>query len=148
MSKPYFMKFLISILSCSLLVLLLQCKTPDYTPDDYPAAQIHFGSGGGFAGTYTHYYLFENGELFTNSTTDKNYKKIKKIKKNQVSQIFSNYEFLKLDEYNLDEPGNMTYYIRFKNNKNDHKIQWGGNNIQVDKNVEIMYKVLTGLAKS
>jgi hypothetical protein len=140
------MKFIISILIISSLLFFQYCKTTSYTPDDYPAGQIIFGSGGGFAGTYNHYYLFENGALYKNSTVDTSFQKVKKIKKNQTTQIFSNYEFLNLKDYSMDEPGNMTYYIHFKNKDINHKIQWGGTNEQVDKKVETMYGILMKLA--
>ena len=141
------MKYLIPVLILSVPILFQYCKTTTYTPDDYPAGQIQFGSGGGFAGTYHHFYLFENGELYKNSTTDKTYQKVKKVKKSQVTQIFNNYELLGLKNYKLNDPGNISYYIHFKNKGLDHKIQWGGNNEQVDKNVETIYNILTGLSK-
>ena len=141
------MKFLIAILIISSFFIYQSCKTTTYTPDDYPEGQIVFGSGGGFAGTYNHYYLFENGELFKNSTIDTSYQKVKKLKKAQTSQLFSNYEFLRLKDYSFNEPGNMSYYIHFKNKDINHKIQWGSTTEQVDRNVENFYKTLMKFTK-
>ncbi len=141
------MKYLIPILILSVCLLIQNCKTTAYTPDDYPENQIIFGSGGGFAGTYNYYYLFENGELYKNSTTDEKYLKVKKVKKNQVKQVFNNYDLLKLKDYTFNDPGNISYFIHFKNKEVDHKIQWGGGNEVIDKNVDTMYKILMSFTK-
>jgi len=141
------MKYLIPILILATLFLFQYCKSSKYTPEDYPAKQITFGSGGGFAGTYTHYYLFDNGQLFTNSTADKTYKKLKKVKKAQVTQIFRNFEVMNMKSYQVNDPGNMSYYMEFKEKESSHKIQWGGNNQKLNKNVQTIYDILMSLTK-
>jgi len=141
------MKYLVPVVLFASLFLFQYCKSGKYTPEDYPDAQIMFGSGGGFAGTYNHYYLFENGELFKNSTAKPAFEKVKKVKKSVAKQIFNNYKTFKFQEYQLDDPGNMSYYMEYKNGDNKHKIQWGGNNQKIDPNVQTIYKILTNLTK-
>ncbi len=141
------MKFLVPLMILSCLFLFQYCKTTTYTPENYPARQIVFGSGGGFAGTYNHFYLFENGELYKNSSTDAAYKKVKKLKKQQVAQLFNNYEKMGLKDYKINDPGNMSFYVEFKIGDNNHKMLWGGTNETVDPNVKTIYSILTRFTK-
>ncbi len=135
------MKYLIPVLILSAVFLFQYCKSGKYTPDDYPDAQIVFGSGGGFAGTYNNYYLFENGVIFKNSTSDKAFKKVKKIKKEEARQIFNNFETFNLKDYNFNDPGNLNYFLELKTKEGNHKIQWGGSQ-EVDGKVKTIYQIL------
>lgn len=141
------MKYLLPVLLLASLFVFQYCKSSKYTPEDYPDAQIVFGSGGGFAGTYKHFYLFENGQLFKNSTAKPDFEKVKKVKKSVAKQVFNNYETFKLKDYQLNDPGNMSYYIEYKKGGEQHKIQWGGNNQDVDPNIETIYKILNNLTQ-
>jgi len=52
-------------LICSLVALVItSCKTKQYTFDSYDGKVLAIGSGGGFTGATSKYYLFENGQLF------------------------------------------------------------------------------------
>lgn len=141
------MKYLIPVLVIATIFIFNSCKTTEYSPDDYPNQQIIFGSGGGFAGTYTDYHLFENGMLFKKISTDTTYQKVKRLKKDEVTQIFKNFEVLNLQNYKLNDPGNMNYYMEFKTKDGGYKIHWGGNNQPVDTNVKTIYQILNNFLK-
>ena len=141
------MKYLIPVLLLSIALFLQNCKSTTYTPDDYPEGQIIFGSGGGFAGLYNHYYVFENGQIFKNSSDDANYQKVKSVKKSQVKQLFNNYETLGLSQISLDDPGNMTYYIHFKKGEINKKFTWGGNHEEIPGGIETIYQILNNMIK-
>ena len=141
------MKYFSPIFLLSALLSFFSCKSTQYTPENYPDAQITFGNGGGFAGTYTNYYLFENGQLFRNTTAKPDFEKVKKVKARTVKQIFNNYKTFQLKDYQFNNPGNMTYYIEHKQAGHSHKIQWGGNNEKVDQKVETIFKILMNLTK-
>lgn len=141
------MKYLFPILLIGTLLFLQNCNSSKYTPDDYPDGQIIFGSGGGFAGLYHHYYVFENGQIFKNSSDNAAYQKVKTIKKSQVKQLFNNYETFGLEQISLNDPGNLTYYLHFKKDAIDKKLTWGGNNEEVPNNVKTTYQILNNLIK-
>lgn len=141
------MKYLIPVLIITIVLIAFSCKSNKYTPADYPDDQIIFGNGGGITGIYTHYYLFENGQLFKNSSTDETYQKVKKLKKQQVTQLFDNYDALNLSSYQFDEPGNMSYYLEFKRDGKRHKIQWGNHQKTVHPNVNTIFKILMKFVK-
>ena len=122
------------------------CKVKKYTPVDYPKGQIIFGSGGGFAGTVTEYVLLENGQLFTKKSLEGEYQNVKKLERNVVKQMFNNISFLKIEEVELNEPGNMYYYLQIKNKNSDHRIVWGGSQ-PAPKEIKNFYNTLNYLCK-
>lgn len=135
---------------CSLLVLLLvfSCKTTKYSPTDFPDQQITFGSGGGFSGIVTDYTLLSNGQLFKRSSTDNRFVELKSIKKQAAKQAIKNYTFLGINEVVHDAPGNLYYFINYKDSdKVERKIVWGNKENPIDEKVKSYYKILTSFLK-
>lgn len=143
------MKFTIIALSlCLITVLLFSCKTKQYTLEEYADPQITFGSGGGFTGMYKHYTLFKNGQLFKKEGKEEQFTAMKAADRNQVTQVFKNYQVLNLAEVEIDEPGNMTYYIAYKDKEGEHKMTWGGTNKQAAQEVKLFYQLLNQIVKT
>lgn len=124
------------------------CKSTQYTPKDFPDAQIIFGSGGGFTGAVTEYTLLENGQLFKGNSLRDEFVSLKKIKKDVVKQMFKNYDFLNIGAETINDPGNLYYFIQFKDkDKQERKITWNDQSA-VSDNVKTYYGILSGLTKT
>lgn len=140
------MKFTLTALSLTLLVFLLfSCKTKQYTLQEYTGPQITFGNGGGFTGLYTHYILLENGQLFKKKGKEEDYTAIEAVRKKEAKQIFKDYQELNLAKVELNEPGNMTYYVEYKNEEGRHTMTWGGTNEMPSDEVKSFYRALNNL---
>jgi hypothetical protein len=63
-----------------------------------------------------------------------------------VKQVFNNVEVLKLQEINVNKPGNMYNFIRIKDKDVDHQIVWSGQDA-VSEEVIKFYAILKHLAK-
>lgn len=140
-------KFIFTTLSLLLVVLFYSsCKTTKYTPTDFPDAQITFGSGGGIAGLVTDYTLLENGQLFKRSSKDKRFVPLKGVKKDRVKQAFKNFTFLGLDKMEVDDPGNLYYFIEFKSKDGTaKKLTWGNGKTEMEKTLKLFYSQLSSL---
>ncbi|MFK7810509.1 MAG: hypothetical protein AB8F74_22070 [Saprospiraceae bacterium] len=141
-------KILFTILSLSTLLLVLtSCKSTKYaTPSESPDAQITFGSGGGISGLVNDYTLLENGQLFKRSSTDKIFVALKKAKKDAVSQAFKNYNFLGLNTMEVNEPGNMYYFIEHKSKEGETKrLTWGNGESPHEEKLKLYYSLLSNL---
>ena len=137
-------KFILLIFTC--FGLSFGCSKK-YTPDSYPKARIHFGSGGGVTGAITEYILLENGQLFKKSSLNETMLEAKKlIGNNQTKQLFSNYEFLGLNEVQVNKPGNLYYFVQHLNGDKDHKMTWGGGGTTPDK-LKTFYTLLNNVAR-
>jgi len=124
------------------------CKSTKYTPTDFPDSQITFGSGGGFTGAVTDYTLLENGQLFKRSSLKNEFLALHKVKKDVVKQMFKNYEFLNIGQETINEPGNLYYFIQYKDkDKKEHKITWNDQSA-VSENVKTYYGILTAITKA
>lgn len=124
-----------------ILLFLVSCSKKIYDPISYENAKITFGTGGGFAGSESTFTLLDNGNLFKLTQMRQSSEKLTKIEKNQVAQIFSNFKMLNFDKLDLNDPGNLYYFIEFKGeNGEKNKIVWG--NEKVDNNIRILHNIL------
>jgi len=136
-------------LICSLVALVItSCKTKQYTFDSYDGKVLAIGSGGGFTGATSKYYLFENGQLFKSNRGGESPEQLAKIDPQLIKQQFDNYYTLGLDEMQLDAPGNMTYFIiMHPNTDKQHMIKWGGGAAEPTQELEQYYKLLSQIIK-
>ncbi len=141
-------KFTITLLASLITIMSFSCKSTKYdSPTESPDPQITFGSGGGFTGAVTDYTLLENGQLFKRNSMKNEFLAMHKIKSDVVEQMFKNYEFLKIGEETINEPGNLYYFIQFKDkDKNEHKITWNDQSA-VSDNVKTYYGILSSITK-
>jgi hypothetical protein len=104
----------------------ISCSSKTFTFDVHKDSYILVGSGGGFTGIATSYYILPSGELFRTGRSDDSFDLVGKLDKDLVSQVFKNYDFLEISNKTLDEPGNRYYYIGSKkSDKTYHKVTWG-----------------------
>lgn len=113
-----------SAMILSLLILLLSCKATQTSLDDFAGEKIILANGGGFTGQVIEYILLENNEVFRTNSLDKSVVLIKKLEKDLTKQIFNNYNVLNLDELQLNQPGNMYFYIQKGVGQEIHEIKW------------------------
>lgn len=127
-----------------------QCNNKVYSLRDLPQKYIEIGSSGGFAGTAKRYYFFPNGQRFVSkgsmgtvgavdaqeieSATPKDFKEIlKSLKKMDFKAI------------DLNELGNMTYYIKLKTRKEEKGVQWSNMDTAPKALVEVYRSALMNI---
>jgi hypothetical protein len=121
------MKKLLAAVLC--VMGFAQCHHKQYTLQDLPKQFIEIGSYGGFAGTAKTYMFMPNGQRFMssgilggNETSSAN--EIAKASPKEFKSMLKNLKDLKFKDMDLNEVGNMTYFVRLKSKKSDKKIQW------------------------
>jgi len=140
-------QFTLVLTALLICTLSFSCKSTKYTPANFPESQITFGSGGGITGLVTDYTLLENGQLFKRNSRDNEFEALPKIKSKLTKQMFKNYNFLGIGDFTTNDPGNMSYFIQFKDKDNkEHKITWNDQS-EVDDKVKTYYSLLTSLTK-
>lgn len=137
------MKKSILLLTALLASLFPFCKSSKYTPLDYPDMQIIFGRGGGVTGMTNEHCIFENGIVFTGSgLIDKTYEKKGRLSREDMEQLMSNLETLKITDEVFNRPGNLYSYIEIKKGTTSSRITWGDPQIPVPKNVQLFFDLL------
>lgn len=125
----------------------ISCKTQQsFTPSTFDDAIISFGSGGGFTGKVKSYQLLSNGQFFKSAGTDSNPDEIVSVKERVCAQMFDNFMSLGLMDIQLDDPGNLYKFIRYKKGDENHHIQWGGKNEPVPQKLKDFFRNLNQLA--
>ena len=71
---------------------------------------------------------------------------LKSIEKKTARQLFNSLEQLELHEISLDDPGNMTYFIRFEHKGQPIELKWGGNQPVPDQ-LRTYYRLLRQLTR-
>ena len=131
------------------ICLISSCKSTSITPQDFKGKQLIIANGGGFTGQVIEYILLENGYLFRKNSLDGSVLQNNKLKKEAVSQLFRNYEVLNLGELDLNDPGNMYFYIVLKEEDHEHKITWSSESSGEDyKRAKLFYQTMMSMIKN
>lgn len=142
-------KIIAGLLSLVLICLCsFSCKTQQtYTTDSFEGKMLTFGTSGGFAGTISENYFFENGQFMHHTSRPKNTITHKNIDQEIVDQAFSNFYSLGFDDLEVNDPGNLNYYIKLKEGEKEKVLLWGGNNDAVPEILMVYFKNLSQIAQ-
>ncbi len=128
------------------LVVIVSCSSSKsvFNPQTSKMDFMTFGTGGGFTGQVTKYYLTKNGTLYTQigDITEK----VGTISKSSCAQIYANYTLLGLDTLSLNEPGNKYYFIELSSKNVKNAIKWGKSPLE-NTNIDTYFKVLMNTVK-
>jgi len=109
---------------------------------EYRDTTIEFGSGGGFTGQVTEYYLDATGNLKKIESLSATETNLGKIKKSNLKKIYKSLSELNFAKTDFDHPGNMYYFIREVNASSVNEVVWGSTDNQVPKEIQIFYDLL------
>ena len=124
------------------------CKSVQYShPSEFPGAKISFGNGGGFAGTYKEYLLCENGQLFYRTSEKASFNELEKLEQTESKQCFSNFSQLGLKNLEINDPGNLYYFLKFEEKEEQHQLIWGGIHSNEKSPAKLFYQNLMHLVK-
>jgi len=114
-------------------------------PTKYTDKQLIFGSGGGFTNQVSEYRLLEDSRLFYRKNNDSSFTELKKQDVKTTKRLLEDAKALFEDVPELNEPGNVYYYIKLKNANNTQQIVWGRANTEVPEKAKDLYKQLMNL---
>ncbi len=110
------------------------------TPITYTGRQVIVGSGGGFTGFSTTYYLLDNGQLFGRRNRDTTFTFLGKQTTANTKRVFSIAEGkCKIKTAKFDHPGNRYTFIQWRKGKQENKITWGASGTAVPANYKQFY---------
>ncbi len=114
-----------------LLGLFASCSTSKELRK-FAGNDITFGSGGGFANQMTTYILKYDGSLLQQKRMSNEAALIGKISPRKAKAFFKDFLAHGLDTLQFSDPGNMYYFIGFRNDSTQQKITWGGSKTPPD----------------
>lgn len=116
------------------LTLIAMCKTPMFNPSAYSGQYFLIGQGGGVTGREKGTCINDRGLIYTfEGLGDWQFTYQKKLPLDLFHQLESNYKVLKLNELQLQQPGNTYKFIEWSNGKQKQRLTW---NEQVELNTK------------
>ena len=109
------------LLFTGMLFFILSCYNSK-NANDRSRFEIYFGKSGGFTNIPMEYVLNEDGRILKiqNDTTIE----IQTITKKQMKEIKNLLNEIKFQDIEINEPGNITYYIRTYTKKYQNTVRW------------------------
>ena len=108
-----------------IFILFASCSTSKELKK-FSKNDITFGSGGGFANAMTTYVLKYDGSLLRQKRLSEETEAIGKISPKEAKAFFKDFLAKGLDTLQFSDPGNMYYFVGFRNDSVQQKITWGG----------------------
>ncbi len=122
------------------------CKTQQVPLEEYTQPMITFGNQGGFAGTVTTYKILEDGRVYYKGPRAKAFMALDPMEKSMVKQLFSSFGDLGIYDMEINDPGNLTYFIDVNRpDKMTKSLKWGADIKPVDAKVKAIYRNMTQL---
>ena len=134
------------MLLCFLGLNFFSCKSR-YLPENYKKEQLFFGSGGGFTGAISTWCLQESGRIYHKESSDSTYVEVKKLSSDEAAIIFSQIDEMGLNEYQLENPGNMYNFIQLGLDEDANRIVWDKMSAKIKPDIKAFYDRLMELTQ-
>jgi hypothetical protein len=115
-----------------------------FDPESRTNTHLYFGTGGGFTGAVTSYYLASDGKIYAKKGEE--ITKLATVPKPMTIQIFNNYSKLGLDKMILSDPGNKYSFIERRESGESQRLTWGNSKLD-NPNVQIFFDILMKAVK-
>jgi len=109
-------------LFCGIIMTALSCVSPEKLLNNKSAERLYFGKYGGFTNIPMEYVLIDNAHVYKKENDT--FTHVIKLTRPQVQQLEALLKDLDIYKLDLNEPGNMTYYIRLSNVGTEKEIKW------------------------
>ena len=106
--------------------------------DNNKIDRIYFGKRGGFTNIPMEYVLFEKGQLF--KMQNDSLLRIQRIGRKKLKEIDSLLTASNFREIDVNDPGNITYYIKVAGENYEKEVNWSDSTDQAD--LFLIYKTL------
>lgn len=107
-----------------------------------PFPQLQMGSGGGVTGQTITYILLENGKIYKqNSLKPDSLVLNRTLFASTAKKYLAEAKKLALTKRKFDEPGNMSFFVRYATtSKSEEAVVWGANGKTPPKEVKAFYE--------
>ncbi len=131
------------LLISGVLILLISCVNTRKLMENHKTDRIYFGRRGGFTNIPEEYVLFEKGQVC--KMQNDSLLRIQKIGSKQIKTIDSLLTGMNFKELILNDPGNITYFIKVVKQDYENELMWS--DAVSDDTVSVLYKTLLSTIK-
>lgn len=127
-----------------LSVFTMSCATQKQSKNPTTSfIEIQFGSSGGFTGKTSEYVIKQDGQVY--KISDDNLNLINLIENSEIENIKKQLSELDFENIQLNEKGNITYFIELHTSTYNNRIKWS-DQTQNDS-IKLFYKSLVKTLK-
>ena len=126
-------------------LIILGCKTSEEVKSTViPSGKRYaIGQGGGFTGDYSEFILGEDGKVFKYDFKYDREVFYKSISKADLIYFMEKLNALSLDGIEMNQPGNISYYIDVREGRSSvNKIVWGNYKFNPNKEIVELHREL------
>lgn len=127
----------------TLVLIVLTCTSPKKLANDKNAERLYFGNFGGFTNASLDYLLVNNRMVYKIEQNNPVF--VKKLASKESANLQNQIRNLNLSQYSLDEPGNITYYIKTVKDGIEKEIKFSSGS--KDEKLKELYKTLMSTVK-
>jgi hypothetical protein len=124
-------------------ILLFSCVNSKKLIENSKIDRIYFGKRGGFTNIPMEYVMFEKGQLY--KIRNDSLFRIKRVRRKQLNEIDSLLTVSNFKELNINDPGNITYFIRVAKEDYEKEVNWSDSSGQDD--LKLLYNTMLGIIK-
>jgi len=103
-------------------ILLSSCINSKKLIDNNKIDRIYFGKRGGFTNIPMEYVMFEKGQLY--KIRNDSLFRIKRVCRKQLNEIDSLLTVSHFNELDINDPGNINYFIRVVKEDYEKEVNW------------------------
>ena len=111
-----------SFLIAGVIILLFSCANPKRLMDNGKIDRIYFGKRGGFTNIPMEYVLFERGQLY--KIENDSLLKLRRVTPEKMEKIDSLLNITNFKDQVINDPGNITYFIRVVRQDFENEVKW------------------------
>lgn len=126
-----------------LIIIVCSCSNPRTLIENQTAERIYFGNFGGFTNASIDYVLIDNSAVFKIEKSNPVY--VTRLTRQQSSQISDLIQKAGIEKSDLNQPGNMTYYIKIVKPGFEKEVKWTDQTVSPD--IKELYKSLMSIIK-
>ena len=127
-----------ALIAGGMILMIISCTSPEKLMNDKTADRIYFGKSGGFTNIPMEYVVIDNSRVY--KIEEGKFSAIEKISRQQGGELDEMLEAIHIDQLNLNETGNITYYIKVVRPGSEKEIKWSDNTQNTE--VKEFYKAL------
>jgi hypothetical protein len=119
-------------------IALFSCINSKKLMDNTNIYRIYFGKRGGFTNIPMEYVMFEKGQLY--KIQNDSLQRIRRVSRRKLDEIDSLINSTNFRELEINEPGNITYFIRLVGKDSVKEVNWSDSTDNND--LFLIYKTL------
>lgn len=124
------------------ICLVSACSSLKINTSKEKLVEVSFGNYGGFSNNSTEYVLTGEGQL--SKVNGNSLIPLKQVQNKKVREIKNQFKSMEFEKLQINDLGNLTFFIKVKTSKNENTVRWNDNtqNIELISTYKLLIEIL------